>query len=140
MSVAGGIAGTAVAAALLGALSRWQPISEYPIHVTTVPDWRVYAIAFLLSLVSGILPGLLPARQIWRTDAMQAMKSSASVSGPVRRLTFRDMLLGLQITLCALLVTASLVSIRGMERSLHAPFGFAPEGAIVAETDMHMAG
>jgi predicted permease len=140
VSVAGGIAGTACAAALLGALSRWQPISEYPIHVTTVPDWRVYAIAFLLSLVSGILPGLLPARQIWRTDAMQAMKSSASVSGPVRRLTFRDMLLGLQITLCALLVTASLVSIRGMERSLHAPFGFAPEGAIVAETDMHMAG
>src|SRR6185369_10550378 len=42
--------------------------------------------------------------------------------------------------LCALLVTASLVAVRGMNRSLHAPFGFAPEGVMIAETDMHMAG
>ena len=140
ISVAGGVAGTAVAAGLLGALSRWQPISEYPIRVTTSPDWRVYAIAFALSLASGILPGLLPARQVWRTNAMQAMKTNAANKALVRRLTFRDILLTVQIALCALLVTASLVSLRGMERSLHASFGFVPDGAVVAETDMHMAG
>jgi hypothetical protein len=45
-----------------------------------------------------------------------------------------------QIALCALLVTASLVSLRGMQRSLHAPIGFVPQGAVLAGTDMHMAG
>jgi predicted permease len=140
VSFAGGIAGTLVAAGLLGALTRWQPISEFPIHVAIAADWRVYAIAFVLSMGSGILPGLLPARQIWRTDATQALRSGANAAVLLRRLTLRDVLLVAQIALCALLVTASLVSLRGMERSLHAPFGFVPRDALVVKTDMHMAG
>jgi predicted permease len=71
---------------------------------------------------------------------MQAMKSGSLASVLPHRLTLRDFLLGVQITLCALLVTASLVSLRAMERSLHAPLGFVPQGAVLAETDMHMAG
>jgi predicted permease len=140
ISLAGGAAGTLIAAGLLGVLSRWQPISAFPIHVIVAPDARVYLMALLLSAASGILPGLLPARQIWRTDAMQAMKSGAVSAGLLRSFTLRDALLGVQITLCALLVTASLVALRGMDRSLHAPMGFVPQGATLAETDMHMAG
>jgi predicted permease len=140
VSIAGGAAGTVVSAALLGALSRWQPITEYPIHVTVTPDVRVYAIAILLSLASGILPGLLPARQIWRTDVMQAMRSGAATRGVIGRFSLRDLLLALQIALCALLITASLVSLRGMERSLHAPIGFSPQGVTLAEADLQMAG
>jgi predicted permease len=140
VSLAGGLVGTAFAAVLLSALTRWQPISEFPIHVTVVADARVYVVALLLSFASGILPGLLPARQIWRTDVMQAMKSGATTGAVLRRLTLRDVLLGVQITLCALLGTASLVALRGMERSLHAPMGFVPQGVVLAEADMHMAG
>jgi predicted permease len=144
VSVLGGIAGTVLAVSLLGTLSRWQPIAGLPIHVAMVPDAGVFALALGLTLASGILPGLLPARQIWRTDAMVAMKSGAAAPGRLpalaRRLTLRDVLLGAQITICALLVTASLVSLRGLERSLQAPLGFVPQGALVATTDMHMGG
>ena len=140
VALAGGAAGTIVAVAMLGALSRWPPIAEYPIRVTVVPDARVYLIAILLSLASGILPGLLPARQIWRTDVMQAMRSGAATQGLIGRFSLRDLLLGLQIALCALLITASLVSLRGMELSLHAPMGFSPQSAMLAQTDMEMAG
>lgn len=139
ISLGGGVAGTLIAAALLGGLTRWQPISEFPIHVTVSPDMRVYAIALLLTLASSILPGLLPARQIWRTDAMQAMRTGAA-SAIIRRLTLRDVLLSVQIAVCALLVTAALVSLRGMVRSLHSSMGFVPQGAVVALTDMHMGG
>jgi predicted permease len=140
VSMAAGVVGTLVATALLKSLSRWQPFAEFPIHLAVVADTRVYLIAVLLSLASALLPGLVPVRQIWRTHAMQAMKSGAPIEGLSRRLTLRDLLLGVQITLCALLVTASLVSLRGMERSLHAPLGFVPQGAVLAEADMHMAG
>jgi predicted permease len=140
VSIAGGIAGTLAAAGLIEALSRWQPIAEFPIRVDVAADARVFAIAFALSLAAGILPGLLPARQIWRTDATQALKSGSAAPGLLRRFSLRDALLGVQITLCALLVTASLVSLRGMERSLHAPFGFAPQDTVLVTTDMHMAG
>jgi predicted permease len=140
VSLAGGALGTFIASGMLGVLSRWQPISEYPIHVTVAADTRVYAIAVLLSLAGGILPGLLPARQIWQTSAMQAMKSGAPGSRILRRVTLRDMLLGIQIALCALLVTASIVALRGMQRSLRAPLGFVPDGVMMGHTDMLMGG
>jgi predicted permease len=140
VSLAGGVAGTLIATGMLGILSRWQPITEFPIYVVVAADARVYVIAVLLSLAGGILPGLLPARQIWRTSAMQAMKPGAAERGRLRRLTLRDLLLGVQITLCALLVTASLVALRGLQHSLRAPFGFDPQHVMMGHTDMHMGG
>jgi predicted permease len=137
LSVFGGAAGTFVAAALLRVLSRWRPIAAFPIHVTVAADARVYAIAVLLAAASCILPAMLTARQIWQIDAMQVMKGSAT--GVFRQLTVRDVLLGLQVALCALLVTCALVGLRGMNRQLHAPMGFQPEGVVLAETEMKMA-
>src|SRR5207244_8166938 len=55
---------------------------------------------------------------------------------PRRRLALRDLLLGGQIVICRLLVIASLVAVRGMVRLLHAPLGFQPEGAMVADIDL----
>ncbi|MGB9031257.1 MAG: ADOP family duplicated permease, partial [Acidobacteriaceae bacterium] len=138
LSVFGGAAGTFVAAALLKVLSQWRPIAAFPIHVTVMADARVYAIAVLLAGASCVLPALLTVRQIWQIDAMQVMKGSAT--GVFRRLTVRDVLLGLQVALCALLVTCALVGLRGMSRQLHAPMGFQPEGAVLAQTEMKMAG
>ncbi len=140
ISVVGGAAGTLLATSMLKALTQWQPISEYPIHVTVIADGRTYIIAVLLSFAAGILPGLLPARQVWRTDAADVLKSGPTSARIVRRLSMRDLLLGIQIALCALLMTASLVALRGMNRSLHAPMGFVPQGTMVADTDMQMAG
>lgn len=140
ISLAGGISGTFIATAMLRILSRWQPISEYPISVSVTADGQVYLLALLLSIAAGILPGLLPARQVWRTDVSDALKSGSTSARVVRRFTLRDALLGIQIALCALLVTASLVAVRGLARSLHAPFGFAPQGVMIAEAEMQMAG
>jgi predicted permease len=139
ISLAGGIVGTAFATVLLRLLTRWQPFSDFPIHVTVTADARVYGLALLLSLASGLLFGMLPARQVWQTDAARVMRGTAA---PVlfRRFTLRDLLLALQIALCTLLVTASLVALRGMQHSLNAPIGFQPQGAMLASTDMQMAG
>jgi predicted permease len=140
VALIGGAAGTVIASSLLQTLSRWQPLVEYPVHVVVAPDPVVYAVALLLSLASGIFFGLLPARQIWKIDASQAMKTGSSSVALFRRLTLRDILLAVQITICTLLVTASLVALRGMARSLHANFGFNPQGVTLLSTDTSMAG
>jgi predicted permease len=139
VALLGGAAGTALSVGMLRLLTMWQPIAALPIHVTVTPDARTFAVALLLALASGILPGLLPARQVWRTDAMQAMKSGATAAGKGMRLNLRDLLLGVQIAVCALLVTCSLVALRGMQRTLHAPIGFEPENATLVQMDMKMA-
>ncbi len=140
ISLMGGLVGTLFSAVLLRALTTWQPFAEMPIHVTVVPDASVYGVAILLSVASGLLFGLLPVRQIWATSAAQSMKSGAQNPALFRRFTLRDLLLGVQITLCTLLVMSSFVALRGMMHSLHAPVGFQPQGVTLAETDMQMAG
>jgi predicted permease len=140
VALLGGVAGTFVAALLLQALSRWQPLVQVPVHVVVAPDPTVYLIALLLSLASGLFFGLLPARQIWNIDAAHAMKTGPASFALLRRVTLRDILLAVQITICTLLVTASLVALRGMLRSLHASFGFNPEGVTLLDTDAAMAG
>jgi predicted permease len=136
----GGAVGTFLASFLLQALSHWQPVLQVPIHVVVSPDATVYAVAVLLSLISGVLFGLLPARQIWRIDAAHALKNGSAAFTTFRRLTLRDILLVVQITICTLLVTSSFVALRGMMRSLHASYGFNPQGVTLAEVDMSLAG
>jgi predicted permease len=140
ISVLGGVLGTIFSTVLLEALTGWQPFPEFPVHVAVSPDLKVYFVALLLSVGSGIIWGLVPVRQVWATDASQVMKSGAAGTTVFRRFAFRDLLLGIQITLCTLLLTSSFVALRGMQRSLHAPLGFQPRGVILAETDLHMGG
>ena len=107
LSVLGGALGTLFSTNLLNALTHWQPFPEFPVHVTVSPDPKVYSVALLLSVGSGVLWGLVPMRQIWTTDSAQVMKSGGAGTIVFRRFTLRDLLLGIQITLCTLLVTSS---------------------------------
>ena len=140
VSLLGGAIGTIFSSALLRGLTRWQPFPEFPIRVAVSPDATVYVVALLLSVGSGLLWGLVPQRQVWATTFAQVMKNGPAGTMVFRRFSLRDLLLGIQIALCTLLVTASFVALRGMQRSLHAPLGFAPQGVLLAETDLHMAG
>lgn len=140
LAIVGGALGTMFSSALLRALTQWQPIAGFPIHVTVNADVRVYLVAMMLSVGSGMVFGLVPLRQVWATSAAQLIKSGATGTEFIRRFTLREALLGVQIALCTLLVTASFVALRGMQRSLHAPFGFEPKGVTLAVTDLHMGG
>jgi hypothetical protein len=68
-----------------------------------------------------------PVRQILRSDPWQIIRSGTTSVGGTRRLTLRDLLLGLQIAICAVLVTASLVAVRGLARSLQSNYGIQPK-------------
>ena len=94
----------------------------------------------LLAVSSGVFFGMVPVRQILRTDPWRTLRSGGSGFGALRRFTVRDVLLSVQIALCAVLVTASLVAVRGLERSLHSNFGFRPANTLIAEADLHMGG
>ena len=139
ISIAGGICGVLASVVLLRWLSAWQPVTNIPISVPVNPDATVYGVSVMLALISGFLFGLVPVQQVLRANPYQIVKAGAS--GAVgRRITARDILLVLQITVCAVLVTSSLVAVRGMARALHSDFGFTPDHAVLASTDLVMAG
>ncbi len=140
VSLTGGVFGMAGAVVILRALSTWRPIPNIPINVPVNPDPKTYVLALVLALFSGLFFGLVPVRQILRSSPWQIIRSGSTSVGSTRRFTLRDILLGLQIAICAVLVTASLVAVRGMARSLSTTYGIQPSGVMLVQTDLQMAG
>jgi predicted permease len=140
VSTAGGTLGMAGSVVLLRMLSAWRPDPIFPISLNIRPDLLTYAVALLLALGSGFLFGMVPVRQVLKTDPFQGIKSGTGGWTNSRRVTLRDLLLGAQIAVCAVLVTSSLVAVRGMIRSLHSDFGFVPQNVLQVNTELNMAG
>ena len=124
---------------LLHGLSVWRPVPRFPLVVPVNPDAHVYGVALLLALASGFLFGAVPVRQVLRTDPYEIVKSG-STGRAGRRITVRDALLVVQIAICAVLVTSSMVAVRGLARSLRSNFGFEPRNAMLMDTVLDMAG
>jgi predicted permease len=138
ISLAGGAVGLAGSIFLLRQLSEWQPFPRFPGYMAVTPDSNVYLLALLLALASGFLFGAVPVRQVLQTNPYEVVKTGSS--GRIgRRVTARDVLLVVQIALCAVLVTSSLVAVRGLAYTLHSNFGF-DLNTMLAETDPPMAG
>jgi predicted permease len=140
VSLAGGALGLAGSVAILHLLSAWHPIPNIPINVPVNPDAGTYVVALVLALGSGLLFGIAPVRQVMRDDPWQVIRTGAAGVDGRRRFAMRDVLLAVQIAICAVLVTSSLVAMRGLARSIHGSFGFAPQNVILAQSDLHMAG
>ncbi len=139
VALAGGAFGLLGGVAILRWLSAWNPIPMIPINVPVNPDGYTYAVALGLALVSGFLFGLVPVRQVLRADPWQIIRSGSLGTG-MRRFSLRDVLLVGQIAICAVLVTSSLVAVRGLVRSLNSNFGFEPRGAMLGIAALSMAG
>jgi predicted permease len=137
VSLTGGAVGLWCSVILLRGLSTWQPIPQYPVNIPASPDANVYGVALLLAVASGFLFAAVPVSQVLHTDPYQIVKSGSIVRGG-RRITVRDLLLGVQIAICAVLVTSSFVAVRGLVRSLHSNFGFEPRNTMLVNTDLDM--
>jgi predicted permease len=139
ISLGGGAAGLVASVMLLHRLSVWQAFPQFPMNIPVRPDANVYLFALLLALVSGLLFGIVPVGQVFKSNPYEIVKAGSSARIG-RRLTVRDLLLVLQIAICAVLVTSSMVALRGLARSLHANVGFEPQDTLLVNTDLAMAG
>ena len=137
VSLMGGAAGLVGARLLLGVLNRSQPFVG---ALTVSVDARVCLAGLALTLGSALLFGMAPAWRTWQSSPLQMMRNGPADRMHLRRFALRDLLLGAQIAVCTLLVTASFVAVRGMVRALDAPLGFQPQGAMLADLDLSQEG
>jgi predicted permease len=139
ISLAGGTLGVLGGMPLLRRLSTWQPFAGAPIHIPVTMDVRIYIVALALAVVSGFLFGIVPVRQVMRAHPYEVVKAG-SMSRTGRKITVREVLLVAQIAICALLVTASLVAVRGLMRSVNASYGFDPKNVMAVGVNLANAG
>ncbi len=140
LSIAGGIAGASLAWLLARGLSAWRAPIDIPVQFDVSVDLRVLLFACVVSTLAGVLFGLVPARQAGATDPNAALKGTLGDRRGAGHRAMRDLLVTVQIVFCFVLVSACLLSLRGLQRAIAMPLGFEPHGVTVAAFDLGLAG
>jgi predicted permease len=140
ISMLGGVCACGLAWIALTGLATWHPPTDYPIKFFVLPRPSLILMALLFSVLAGVLFGVMPLRQIFKTDPNEAVKGSGSQSVAGSRWALRDVLLAAQIALCCVTITAAFVALRGLGKALTMDMGFNPRNAIVTRFDLSQAG
>jgi predicted permease len=140
ISMLGGACACCLSWLALTGLAQWVPPSDYPIKFLVYPKPSLIVMAFLISVLAGVLFGLMPLRQIFKADPNDAIKSGSTQSAQGRRWALRDLLLAAQIALCCITVTAAFVSLRGLGKTLTMNLGINPRNAVLTKFDLSPAG
>ena len=140
ISIFGGACACGLAWMALTGLAGWHPPSRFPFKFHVLPQPSLILVAFLISVLAGVLFGVMPLRQIFKTDPNDAIKGGSSQSSAGRRWALRDVLLAAQIALCCVTVTAAFVSLRGLGKALTMDLGFKPQNAVRTQFDLSRAG
>ena len=132
LALLGGIGG--LLASLWTTKLVWISIEQvffglFPGHVAfkldLSPDFRVFAYALALSVMTGFLFGLSPALQFSRADLTVALKDEGSSLGRRwSRSRIRGFLVALQVTVSMVLLISTGLLLRGLVRSQAADPGF----------------
>jgi predicted permease len=140
IAILGGACACGLAWIALTGLARWHPATEYPISFHIQPQPSLVLIGLLISVLAGVAFGVMPLRQIFKTDPNDAIKSGGVQSYSGRRWALRDVLLAAQIALCCVTVTAAFVSLRGLGRALTMNMGFNPKHVVLTKFELNQAG
>jgi predicted permease len=129
---AGGIAGIGVGALALHGLLRLLPPDFLPVAVSL--DGRVLAFTLLVSALTSVLFGMLPALLARRFDLRFAMGGrTASGGGHVR---ICQILIGGEVALTVVLLAASGLLVRSLIHLETLPPGFNPGGVMTATASL----
>ena len=140
VSIFGGACACGLAWMAITGLGNWHPPTEYPIKFHITPQPSLILVGLFISALAGVLFGVMPLRQIFKTDPNDAIKSGSSQSSAGRRWALRDVLLAAQIALCCVTVTAAFVSLRGLGKAMTMNMGINPRHAVVTKFELSQAG
>jgi predicted permease len=140
VSILGGACACGLAWIAITGLGNWHPPTEYPIKFHIAPQPSLILVGLLISALAGVLFGVMPLRQIFKTDPNDAIKSGSSQASAGRRWALRDVLLAAQIALCCVTVTAAFVSLRGLGKAMTMNMGINPKHAVVTKFELSQAG
>jgi predicted permease len=141
ISILGGASACALAWTALTGLANWHPPTEYPLRFFVVlPQPSLILMAFLISVFAGVIFGVMPLRQIFKTDPNDAIKNGGSQSTAGHRWALRDVLLAAQVALCCVTVTAAFVSLRGLGKAITMNMGINPKHAVLTKFELSEAG
>jgi predicted permease len=132
LAVIGGLAGLAFAYWSIKVLLSLLPSGTFPLDLHLTPDVRLLGFSFGVSLLTGLICGIVPALRATRPDVVTALKNDFTQR--FAQLDLRKALVVVQVALSLLLLVGAGLFVRSLENLRDLDPGFLRENVLMVET------
>ncbi|HYV05812.1 MAG TPA: ABC transporter permease, partial [Blastocatellia bacterium] len=139
LAACGGVLGLGLAYWVVDAMMAFKPPMDIPLSTQLHIDYRVLLFTAAVSVMTGVVFGLLPALQATNPDLVPALKDETSIGG-YRRSWLRNGLVVFQVSLSLLLLICAGLVLRGLQRAQFLSPGFVAQHAIEMSFDLNLQG
>ncbi len=114
-----------------------MPRRSIPLALNVSPDWRLLVFSFGISLLAGLVCGIVPAMQATRPNLTSALKSEVARVG---RFDLRRALVVMQVALSLLLLIGAGLFVRSLQNLRSLDPGFARESVLLVNVNPEQSG
>ncbi len=139
LALAGGLFGMLLTLWGTSALSAFRIPAPVPLDTTVSMDWRVLLYTFALSVGAGFLFGFGPAWIAARPILSNALKGEDAFARP-GRFSLRNVLVVAQIVMSLVLLCATGLFLRSLERAVGIDIGFRSRDVLMLSIDPRVHG
>ncbi|HWC15957.1 MAG TPA: ABC transporter permease [Terriglobales bacterium] len=134
----GGFVGLLLSIWVAPLILRLKP-ADLPVTLDVSFDWRVFAYALVVSMVTGVVFGIAPALRSSAVHVTAAI-SQSSHGGDNSRSRLRGILVVGQVAVCMVLLVGAGLCLRSLLNARSIDPGFAFHHVVAAEFDLRMGG
>jgi predicted permease len=141
LALAGGVAGALLGNWVCRALQTLRPLGDFPIRFNLAFDWRVFSYVLGITLITGIIAGVVPALRVSRTDLNETLRESGRGSaGDGGRHPIRNILVIAQVAGSLVLLVAAGLFVRSLAQVRSIDLGFNPHNVLNVGLDPGLQG
>ncbi|MES1261012.1 MAG: ABC transporter permease, partial [Acidobacteriota bacterium] len=140
LSGMGGAAGLGLAVLIDSALISFLPVNNTPMTLSGSPDWFVLGFTGALSLLTGVLFGLIPALQATRPELAPTLKDQASNVVGGTAVVLRKVLVVAQVALSLLLLVGAGLFVQSLNNLKDLKPGFHTENLLTFQVEPTLNG
>ncbi len=140
LSIAGGAAGMVLAVWIDRALIAVMPTGSSQLVISSAPDWRILLFTLGVSIVTGIVFGLVPALQSTRPQLAGTLKDQVGSIAGGTSVMLRKALVAAQVMLSLLLLIGAGLFIRSLSNLKNVDPGFRVTNLLQFEVDPTLVG
>lgn len=137
LAVTGGVLGVLLAqwgvTVLVTMVAKEAPLN-------TAPDFLILTFTAAVSIVAGLLFGLVPAIRASKTDLTSALKEKSRTGSGRLRFNLSSSLVAMQVALSMVLLTGAGLFARSLLKLQHEDVGFDRENVLLVGVDPRLAG
>lgn len=137
LSMLGGTVGVLLAIGITRAIAALIPSFYVPNEARITVNAWVLLFSFIISVMTGILFGLVPALQCSQPNLVDSLKEGGRGSGgSIRGQKTRRTLVVIEVALAVILLAASSITVRNFQGLMKTDLGFHPERTLMVNVQL----